>query len=185
MRAQVETRMTAAAFFELPESLLPVELLDGEVIMSPAPELAHQDIVLAAALLLKNLVCEGNVYVAPVDVHLDEQNVVQPDVLWAGASGACVAVAGKHLRGAPDLIVEVFSPGSISRDKKRKFHLYEQHGVREYWMIDPLERYIEVHRHENGRFVLQGVYEPEDTFESAALGGKPVAAKTILGEKER
>lgn len=181
MAAQVETRMTAAEFFELPESSLPVELLDGEVLMSPAPELGHQDIVLQTALALKSLVTEGKIYIAPVDVYLDEFNIVQPDVLWLAAESTCLPVEGKYLRGAPDLVVEVFSPGSISRDKKKKFRLYEKHGVREYWMLDPQERYIEVQRLDGGRFTLQGVYEPDDSFESAALGGKVVEVKSLFG----
>lgn len=181
MAAQVETRMTAAEFFELPESKLPVELIDGEVFMGPAPELGHQDTVGQTYMSLRSLVTEGKVYFAPVDVYLDEVNIVQPDVLWLSPQSTCVPVEGKYLRGAPDLVVEVFSPGSISRDKKKKFKLYEKHGVREYWMMDPQEQYIEVQRLENGRFVLQGVYEPGDTFESAVLGGKTVEVKALFG----
>jgi Uma2 family endonuclease len=177
---QVKTRMTAAEFLEQPETLQQTELINGEVIVSPAPELQHQECVLQTALVLRKLVDDGKVYIAPVDVYLSDSHVVQPDVLWAATEGQCISVGGKYLRGAPDLIVEVFSPGSIRHDKKTKFALYEDHGVREYWMIDPHEQYIEVYRLADSRFVQQGIFEPGETFISAVLGDKTVDVSAIF-----
>jgi Uma2 family endonuclease len=93
----VQTRMTASEFLALPESNLPAELLNSEIIMSPAPELSHQDIVGRLYMLIKTLAPGGKVYFAPVDVYLDESNVVQPDVLWIADGSACVPVEGKGL----------------------------------------------------------------------------------------
>ncbi len=77
----VQTRMTANEFLTLPETNLPTELINGEVIMSPSPEVYHQDVVLEVALLLRQRVPNGKVHIAPLDVHLDDNNVVQPDGL--------------------------------------------------------------------------------------------------------
>jgi Uma2 family endonuclease len=162
----VQARMTASEFLALPESNLPVELLDGEIIMSPAPELSHQDIVLQLAILIKQAAKGGKTYVAPVDVYLDESNVVQPDVLWIADGSACVPVEGKYLRGAPEFVAEVFSPGTARRDKKDKFRLYEKFGVREYWMIDPGERLLEVWQLKKGHFALLDVFGPGEQFAS-------------------
>lgn len=180
MAVQVETRMTAAEFFELPESKQPIELLEGELVMSPTPVPNHQRVVGSTYVYLRQIVPNGEVFIAPLDVYLDEDNVPQPDVMWVAEGSRCV-IGEKRLEGPPDLVVEVFSPGTASKDKKKKFQLYQKHGVPEYWMMDPLERYIEVHRLENGRYALQGVYEPGETFESAALGGKAVEVKALFG----
>lgn len=172
-------RMTAAEFFELPESNLPVELIEGEVIMSPAPIPKHQRVSRRSVILLDSLIPDGEIFDAPIDVYFDDDNVVQPDIVWVSANSRCV-VTEKRLEGPPDLIVEIFSPGTERRDKKAKFDLYQKYGVREYWMMDPEEEYIEVYRHENGFFVRQGVYGPDESFESAVLGGKTVELKAVF-----
>jgi Uma2 family endonuclease len=161
--------LTAEEFLTLPASGLPTELIHGEVIVSPAPELNHQDIVLQVALLLKQQ-GRGKVYIAPVDVYLDESNIVQPDVLWIAPEGGCIAVDGKFLRGAPDLVVEVSSPATARRDKKDKFRLYERHGVREYWLIDPAQTLLEAWQLQDNRFMLLDIVGPGDTFTSALVG---------------
>lgn len=176
----VQARMTASEFLALPESSLPVELINGEVFMSPAPELNHQDIVLRLALLIKQRLQGGKVYVAPVDVHLDDANVVQPDVLWIAPESACIAVEGKRLQGAPDFVVEVFSPGSLRRDKRDKFRLYKKYGVREYWMVDPAEQLIEVWQIMEERFTLLDVCAPGDQFTSLFFG--LIEAQAIFSE---
>jgi Uma2 family endonuclease len=175
----VQTRTTANEFLALPESNLPTELLDGEIIMSPAPELDHQDIAGRLYILIKTLAPGGQAYFAPVDVYLDESNVVQPDVLWIAEGSACVPVEGKYLRGAPDLVAEVLSPGTALRDKRDKFRLYEKYGVREYWMIDPGERLLEVWQLKEGRLARLDVFGPREQFTSL-LGA--VDTKTIFPE---
>lgn len=174
-------KMTAAQFLELPETNLPTELINGEVFRMPAPQLNHQDVVLQIALFLKQRLTNGKVYVAPVDVYLDEINVVQPDVIWIGPDNKrCVSVEGKYLRGAPDLVTEVFSPGTARRDKREKFRLYQKYGVREYWMVDPQEQFIEVWYLAEGKFLLLDVYGPGETFASPLLG--EVDVKNIFPE---
>jgi Uma2 family endonuclease len=75
----------------------------------------------------------------------------------------------KRLEGTPELVVEVFSPGSVSRDKRDKFQLYQRHGIAEYWMVDPAEGYLEVYTLENKRYVRLGVFVDGETFTSPAL----------------
>src|SRR5690606_14643564 len=107
------TRMTAAEFLELPESNQITELIDGEVSVSPAPLIDHQNVVLETAVILRGLIPDGRVYIAPSDVYFDDINVVQPDIFWiSDKNERCIAVGRKHFRGAPDLIVEVLSSGT-------------------------------------------------------------------------
>ena len=176
----VQTRITAAEFLTLPETMLPTELIHGEVIMSPSPEISHQDIALRLAIYLTHKAPNGKVHIAPLDVYLDDLNVVQPDVLWVAEGSTCVAVDGKYLRGGPDFVGEVASPGTVRRDKKEKFRLYETYGVREYWMIDPAERLIEVWQRVEGQFRRLDVFGPGEQINSGLFGA--VEVKSILGE---
>jgi Uma2 family endonuclease len=180
---QTKTRLTAREFFELPETNTPEELLDGEVIMSPAPVPKHQLCVANVYDLLKGLVPDGRVFFAPVGVFLDEGNVPEPDLVWVSEGGKC-RIGDRYLEGAPDLIVEVLSPGTALRDKTTKFRLYEQHGVNEYWLADPDAQYLEVWRLDGKKFIQQGVFGPGDTFESAVLGGKTVELRAVFPEDQ-
>lgn len=164
------TRMTAAEFKQLPESSEHIELLDGEIIMSPTPKYKHQRLIFPLARLLDQLTDRGTVVISPMDVYLDDENVVQPDVFWvSGPESLCQLGDDDYWHGAPDLVIEVLSPGTALRDKTVKFDLYEKHGVREYWLIDPEARYVEVWRLENGEFQRVGVYGSADRFESPVL----------------
>ncbi|MHB8627117.1 MAG: Uma2 family endonuclease [Aggregatilineales bacterium] len=169
-------RITTHDFFKLPESMLPVELIDGEIIMSPAPELVHQDTTLNLAVFLKHRATSGHVYVAPVDVELDEHNVLQPDVLWVAPDSLCKAFEGKRFRGGPDFVAEVLSPTSGARDRKKKFRLYEKFGTREYWIIDPIARLIEVWTRVGDKLTRIDVFEPGEQIASPLFGAVDVNA---------
>jgi Uma2 family endonuclease len=185
-QSQTRIRMTAAEFLQLPETTQRMELIHGELVtygdelMSPAPELNHQRIVVQLVAMLVNLALPGDVFTAPTDVHLDDSTVVQPDVLWVSPDNTSVADDGKRLRGAPDLVIEVLSPGTAQQDKTTKFKLYEQSGVREYWIVDPVYRLVDVWTLTEGVYRQQGVYGVDDGFESGVLGQKPIDLKVIL-----
>jgi Uma2 family endonuclease len=169
-------RMTAGEFLTLPVSNLPHELIHGEEIMSPSPTLRHQIVSSRLFKLIERLIPNGVVFYAPVDVYLDEENVVQPDVLWIAEGSVCKPVQDKYLQGAPDLIVEIFSPGTALRDKKDKFRLYEKFGVREYWMVDPDEQWLEIWQLKEAHFVLVDVFGTKDTCASPLLGKVDIKA---------
>ncbi len=170
-------RMTASEYLLLPETTQPMELLDGEVIMSPAPIPEHQTAVGNTYLLISGTVKErgGRAFFAPLDVRLDDLNVVQPDVMYLAPDTRCI-VGEKYLIGAPDLIVEVLSPGSIKTDKRDKFRLYERFGVREYWLVSPRDQLVEVWLLTDQRFVLLNPYGVGETFESPLLGSVDASA---------
>jgi Uma2 family endonuclease len=164
-------KMTASEFLALPESNLHHELIRGEEIMAPSPTGKHQRLLGRFYKLIDRLIPDGEVLVAPMDVQLDESNVPQPDIIWVAEHSACHWAGGdKYLQGPPDLVVEIFSPGTFRRDKKDKFRLYEKFGVREYWMVDPDEEILEIWTLRNGRFELIDVFGPADSCESPLLG---------------
>lgn len=168
-----KTRMTAAEYRQLPETTQPTELIEGEIIVSPAPKDKHQAVVMGLVQAILRQLAAGTLRFAPLDVYLDDETVVQPDVFWVSGPGSrCRLGDDGCWYGAPDLVIEVLSSDTARRDKAVKFRLYEQHGVREYWLADPDARYVEVWRRADDAapFTQQGVYGPDETFESALLG---------------
>jgi Uma2 family endonuclease len=174
--------VTAAEFFELPESNLIIQLIEGEIIQMAGATLKHQDVVGDLFIMFKNATKSlgGWAIMAPFDVYLDEFNVPQPDVMWIAPNSQGI-VSDKRLIGAPDLIAEVLSASTERYDRKVKFGLYEKYGVREYWLVNPELQLIEVWRLREAKFAWQGIYEPGDTFVSGVLGGHTIDVKTIFG----
>jgi len=177
MAEQIKTHMTAKEFLQLPETNLPLQLLDGEVIEMNAPALPHQDIVGNIFVLFKLKAKElgGKAYVAPVDVYFDEFNIPQPDVMWLAPDTQCQMIGTERLSGAPDLIAEVLSPTTAHVDRKKKFRLYEKYGVREYWLVEPRDLLVEVWQLQEGRFMLLDTYGVGETFTSSLIGSVDVA----------
>lgn len=115
------------------------EILSGEMIVSPAPILKHQELVTRLAVLFYNFVVAhrlGVVYGAAPNVRLSPYDIVQPDIVYV-SEGRAAILQGLMIEGAPDLVVEVFSPSTRQLDQARKAATYAAFGVREYWMVDP------------------------------------------------
>ena len=145
---------------ELPESNLPVELWNGEIIMSPTPNPTHQTIVLRFAQKLDEFISKGRmgkIFLSPLDIVLTPHRVVQPDVFFIAQDR--LGIVGDHVEGVPDLAVEVISATSWKRDRVEKKALYEQSGVREYWIIDPVNRLATIYsRSPEGRFEAPAIH---------------------------
>ncbi len=126
-------------FWALPESVIPTEYINGEIIMAPTPTAAHQRMSRKISTALSEFV-EGNglgeIFYSPLDVILPTGDVVQPDIFFLATKQAERALLDKRVYGVPPLVVEILSPGSITLDTITKRHLYEKSGVREYWIVD-------------------------------------------------
>ena len=140
---QSPPRTILEVFESLPEGTL-AQIINNNLVMSPALDFNHQDIVSELARLLGNHVKAknlGKVVVAPVDVYLNKENVYQPDILFLSNERMHLVQKGK-VRGAPDLIIEVLSPGTKKFDKTIKKSVYEQAGVGEYRIVDPITKKV-------------------------------------------
>ena len=140
---------------EMPETNQPHELWDGELIMAPAPHFGHQKMVLRFYRRLDDWVLSrnlGEVIASPIDMVLSAHRVVQPDVAFI--SKERLAIIQGAIMGPADLVAEVVSLGGRNRDRIEKRDLYEQHGVKEYWIIDPEPETAEVLALVNGRYEL-------------------------------
>lgn len=172
MAEQVSRPMTAAEFLALPETNLPQQLLNGAVFPMTVPELNHQDIVGNVFVLFKAAAKAqgGKAYVAPVDVYFDAKNVPQPDIIYLAPESRCQPLGSERLSGPPDLVVEVLSRSTAREDRGYKFRLYQQYGVREYWIADPRDQIVEVWQYTDGHFVLLDAFGLGETFTSALIG---------------
>ena len=159
------------------------ELIYGELIVAPAPSLWHQLVVQRLVRLLEDHAQShgGLAVLAPVDVRLFDHSVVQPDVVYL--SRERLAIARRRFEGAPDLAVEVVSPGSARRDRVWKLKLYAEAGVREYWIVDPEAKAIEFLVLREGRFEVR---LPEGrSYNSPAIAGLEVDLRSFWDELER
>lgn len=132
-------KMTVEHLFQLPEDGLRHELLDGEHVVTPSPNLRHQVLLLRLAFAIETFVRRertGQVFVAPLDVIFSNFDLTEPDLLWVSNERRQV-LTKKNVQGAPDLAVEILSASTASRDRGAKQQIYERFGVREYWIIDP------------------------------------------------
>ena len=134
-------------YFKKPEGLSPMELVYGFVRQPPAPRYGHQSVVTRLASLLDANVRQhglGQVCVSPVDVVLDEASalVLQPDVVFIASRR--LHIVRDRIWGAPDLAVEVLSPGTARRDRTTKLDWYRRYGIAEVWLVDPKHHSIEV-----------------------------------------
>jgi Uma2 family endonuclease len=169
----VQTRIRAADYYQLPEYIQNslIQLIDGEVIVAMPPIIKHQVLVGEIFFLLMTIARRvgGRAFTAPTEVYLDEHNLYEPDVLYLAPETTCVAEE-KRLVGAPDLVVEVLSPGTAKHDREQKYRAYERHSVREYWIVDPAHDVLEVWVLSEGAFKRLGAYAAGDSFESPILG---------------
>ena len=177
----IETKLTYADYLKTSDDER-YELLNGELVMPPAPLTGHQMISMALASRLYLYVDEkglGTVVAAPIDVVLSDTDVVQPDVLFVSSQRSQI-VTRENVRGAPDLVVEILSPATAERDRTVKLDLYAQHGVIEYWIVDPDARTVKVLLRGEGGFGVVGIYGEGETLRSPTLAGFNVALDEVF-----
>ncbi|WP_331968815.1 Uma2 family endonuclease [Ohtaekwangia sp.] len=140
---------TVDDFLQLEESNTPCELINGELVMSPAPTPHHQNVLGNLYFILKKEAGRigGAIFFSPIDLYIDRKNVFQSDLVFISAEKRSI-ITERGIEGVPDLIVEIISPPNIFTDRNRKKKVYQQIGVREYWIVDPANHTLEIYRHD-------------------------------------
>ena len=131
----------------LPETGPRYQVIEGDLIMTPAPTTLHQRISANIEYSLRQHILqigEGEVFDAPVDVILSDTDVVQPDILWLQSKNRTM-VKKEGIFGAPDLVIEIISPSTEAQDRGVKRKLYAKYGVKELWLVDGHKRKIEIY----------------------------------------
>jgi Uma2 family endonuclease len=146
----VATRILSTKTYEdylnTPDDGQRYELIDGEIFVSPSPQLLHQLASIELSSMLHRYVRGsrlGRVVAAPMDVRLATNEVVQPDLMFIRTGSPADNPNEDRVEGAPDLLVEILSPSNRGYDLVRKRQLYARCGVPEYWIVDPINRTIE------------------------------------------
>lgn len=139
----VSTKATIKDYQALPEGAS-YQLIDGEIQTMPSLTVKHQKLSLKLTMLIGTLVEQrnlGTLLYSPMDVYLDEENVVQPDLLFVSLEREEI-IKANGIYGAPDMVIEILSPATAYYDHKKKRQLYEKYGVKEYWLIDPEDQEV-------------------------------------------
>jgi len=169
---QTETRrVTYADYAAMPDDGHRYQVIEGTLSMTPAPNVAHQNSLENLLDVVRRHVRSarmGKVHIAPIDVVLSDENVVQPDLIFIAADRLKI-ITEANVQGAPDLVVEVLSPGSARIDRVQKRDLYARFGVREYWLVSPEAHTIEVLALRGQTFERLGLFGAGDAIRSDVL----------------
>ncbi len=176
----IARKLTYADYEKIPDDGHRHEIIEGEEYMTPAPEVPHQRVSRKLERVLDEHVTKhslGEIFHAPIDVVLSDEDVVQPDIIFISTARSA-SITRKNIRGAPDLVVEILSPSTAAVDRGPKRALYERAGVTEYWLVDPDVRTVEVRELGSPRRVR--IYKDDQSFESAVLPGLVVRLAEIF-----
>ena len=148
-------KLTYDDFVLFPDDGRRHELIDGEHYVTPSPNRKHQKVSGQLYLLIGTWLEQhpiGQVYYAPFDVVVTKFDVVEPDLLYMSNERATQVLTAANVQGAPELVVEIGSPGTRKRDETVKRRLYERAGVTEYWVVDPDLDAVRVYRRDGDHF---------------------------------
>ena len=168
-------------YFSLPDTNRYVELSDGRIIMPPHPTFSHQEALKRFFLRLQAYVEKNNlgiVQIAPLPVRLWPGKIREPDIFFIGKEHS--DRIGERVCGVPDLVVEVISSSTERTDRVEKFLEYAKAGIREYWLIDPEKKTVEVYSLRGGDYILVGKYSGSQVATSEMLPGFKLRASELF-----
>lgn len=176
----LEKNYTSKQYAQLPEGA-PFQLIQGKLIFMPSPYYIHQKVLMRLASKLDTHVEDnelGEVLPAPMDVHFDEKNVYQPDILFV--SVARKNIIGNFIEGAPDLVIEILSKSTAQKDEKEKMEIYGKYDVVEYWMIHPTDQWVKVYENQSGK--MKEIVELQQTgkYHSKVVEGFTLDVATLF-----
>ncbi|HUW63697.1 MAG TPA: Uma2 family endonuclease [Spirochaetia bacterium] len=162
------------------------QLIGGDLVLAPSPTPYHQDVSSNLNRLMDRFVLQndmGIVRYAPLDVYLNEKETYQPDIIYIARDR--LGIKGKKkIEGAPDLVVEILSPSTAYDDLTTKFRNYEKYGVKEYWVVDPEEKSVEIFVATGGRLLSNQQVAGQGTIASNVLVGFTVDLENVFSSPE-
>jgi Uma2 family endonuclease len=173
-------RLTYADYAVFPDDGRRYELHEGELSVTPAPGLEHQDTLGNLFVIIRSHVSTkglGRVFFAPVDCILENITVVQPDLVFVDTTRLSL-MSERGIEGAPTLVVEVLSSSSGTIDRRRKLQLYARYAVPYYWIVDPPARTIEAHQ------LTLGAYREAGRLSGAMTASLPPFEDLLINPAE-
>ena len=184
MASRIEPLMTIADLDAMPDDEYRYEIIEGELFVSRSPSLTHQSVSgnlfrSIDTYLIENPI--GRIWATP-GVILSEFSGVIPDLVYISHQRRAEIASGDRVTGAPDLVIEIVSPGSENerRDRVAKKPLYGKHGVKEYWIADFENRSIELYQSRGHSMRLRARLNDQDEITSSVLPGYVCRVETIF-----
>lgn len=181
-----DRRLTYDDFVLFPDDGKRHEIIDGVHYVTPSPNLGHQELLGRLHLAIGNFLSTrrhlGRVFLSPLDVVMSRYDVVEPDLLFVAGDQESILTEA-NVQGAPALVVEILSPSTRHRDQWIKRRLFDERGVREYWMVDPKARRITVcRRASTGAFpvVATPAADTGDQLETPLLPGFTLSVRDLF-----
>lgn len=159
------------------------ELLEGMLVKRTAPSLPHQRVSRRLTFLLEKFLLEhpiGEFFPAPTDVAFDDHSGVVPDLSYVSNERNFILYRDDYIAGVPDVIFEIISPGTGRRDRVEKKELYEKFGLKEYWLVDPSNKTVEIFIMENNTLQRASFVELEEIATSTVISGFSVHLKDVF-----
>jgi Uma2 family endonuclease len=179
--ATLSTRLNYGDLRQIPPDRNRYELIEGELLVSAAPNIEHQRKAGNLFAELRAFVRQhdlGEVFIAPCDVVFDSTTVLEPDILFVSRARQSMVKAA-CIEGAPDLVVEIVSDSSRLIDRFVKRDRHAEFGVPEYWLLDPFEPRIEVLRLQEKKYRVAGVFGKGETLESPTFPGFRLSVSSL------
>ena len=179
-------KLTYDDFVLFPDDGQRHELIEGEHVVTPAPNASHQQIAGTIYALIWNYLEAhpiGELFIAPFDVVMSEFTVVEPDILYLSKERAATTLTDLHVRGVPELVVEVLSKSTRRRDETVKRALYERMGVTEDWLVDPKAATVRVYRREGERFTSATKLTPPEMLGTPLLAGLAISLERVFRQR--
>ena len=178
-------KLTYDDFLLFPDDGKRHELIDGEHYVTPSPNTKHQRISGNLYFFIRAWLEEhpvGQVFYAPFDVVFSRFDVVEPDLLYLSNERVAEVLTAQHVTGAPDIVIEIGSPGTRRRDETIKRRLYERSGVSEYWVVNPKLDAVRVYRREGESFSRPREFfrEAGDVLTTPHLPGLEIALSRLF-----
>ena len=181
MAGRSRVRFKAGDIWDVPDDNLRYEVIDGELFMTPAPSWQHQSSLMRLSFLIYGWVSArnlGSVVQAPVGVVLDEENGVQPDLVFIARERFHI-ISERGVEGPPDLLVEVLSPSTEARDRGVKMRRYAAAGIPHYWLLNPRARALEAYVLGENGYEPAGIHGPGSIFRPALFPGLEIPIETL------
>ncbi|GAB4415816.1 MAG: Uma2 family endonuclease [Thermodesulfovibrionales bacterium] len=160
------------------------EIINGEEVMAPSPFSKHQRIIFKLAYLIKKHIEKseiGEIFISPLDVILEEGvNRLQPDLIFIKNEN--LHIVQDWIRGVPDAVVEVVSENSFTLDTVIKKEIYERYGVKEFWLVFPPEKVIQIYTLQDGHYKLFNFAEQSGTVSSKIIEGLELSLEEVFQE---
>lgn len=165
-----------------------VQIIQNQLFIMPFPNFNHQEISMEVSFQMGTFIRQhkaGKIVTAPIDVHFDKDNLFQPDIIFIAVSRYHI-IKNKKVQEAPNLVVEIWSPSNVKKEREMKHKTYENQGVTEYWQIFPKKREVKVEvLNEEGKYKLFSEAKKIGKVQSKVLNGFEIEIETLFEEMEK